>query len=207
MARKKITVGFEAPITLLFSIISIGVFLVQFFSSQNFVDIYFSVGGNASSATPFDRTSLFDYISILTHVFAHTSVPTFVIHTLCILFLGPQIEASYGKGLYILMITITAFISGVFSTLFVSTQLIGSQGIVVLFFILTILAHAKTKTVSCSIIIAFLLQIFFTFENSNASFSEKIIPFIGALCGSVFGFIDFFEQTKPTPRKRKTTVQ
>ncbi len=207
MARKKITITFEAPITLLFSLTCIIIFLVQFSLPPHFVQNYLSVGGNATSTTPFNYTSAIDYTSIFLHVFAHTSWTMLAINMFSLLFLGPEIEKSYGKALYILMIVITAFVSGVLCTLFVNTQLLGAQGITILLFVLTLLSHAKTKTIPFNLILLFLLYLFFIIFETNADSSEKIVPFIGALCASLFGFIDFFEHTKKAPRKKRSPLQ
>ncbi len=205
MARKKITIQATAPVTLLFSAICILVFILQHATPLQVVETIFTVGGNASSSTPFNRTSIQDYITIITHVFGNTTWQHLALSTLSILLLGPSIEEAYGKGLLILMLSITAFITGVLSTLFVSTQISGSQGIVILFLIVSILSHAKTKSIPLSILFASLLYVVSIFIDSETpSISEKIIPCLGALCGSTFAFIDFFEQTKPVPRKKRT---
>ncbi len=205
MARKKISVGFTAPITTIFSLLCIAVFLIQASAPQHITNLLFFVGGNSSSPTPFDRTSIFDYLTIFTHLFGSKNAYTLLINTAYILLLSPRIEQAYGKGLLSLMFIITAFITGVLSTLFVSTHVMGAQGIVFLLLLLNILADAKTKTIPITIIFSSLLYVsFITFDSTTIGVAEKITPFIGSLCASIFGFIDFHEQTKPISRKKPT---
>ncbi len=204
MARKKITLEFLSPVTVFFSLMCALVFILYQTGTHSIVETFFSVGGNASSSTPFERNSIYDYITIFTHVFGHTSGLLLTLNLTCILLLGPNIENAYGKGLTVLMLIIVAFITGVLSTVLVDTSVTGAQGIVCLFLILTILSYAKTKSICVSILFVCILYLVSIFGYTpSSSISAKIVPMIGALCASVFGFIDFFEQTKPVQRKKK----
>ncbi len=202
MAQKKIHISFDSPITLLLTLFCIIVFILDNISFHGIIDSFFAVGGNASSTYPFNRFSFADYITIFIHVFAHKEAHVLILNTACILLLGPQIEQAYGKILYILMIIITAFITGVLSTLLSQSHIYGAQGVVTLLFIISVLAQAKTKIVPSTIIVATISYIAYTLIEGTQTTTEKIVPMIGALCASVFGFIDFFEQTKPIKRKK-----
>ncbi len=208
MPRKKISIAFHFPITLFFSIICITVFTLHNSPYQGIIDSFFTVGGNASSATPFDATSLSDYASLILHIFGHNTWPVLSINIICILLLGGNVELDYGKTLLVLMYCICAFISGVLSTILVPNHLLGSQGIVVLLIILSILSSAKTKSISFNVIlvlIIYLVSVLFYFDTNPLI--VKIIPIIGALCASIIGFVDFFDYSKPTPRKRRQSQQ
>ncbi len=204
MARKKVQIAFVAPITITLSLLCVLVFILEKVSFHGILDNIFTVGGNASSTHPFDRASFQSYITIFTHIFGHTTWVMLALNCSYILLLGPQIEEAYGKALLLLMIAITAFVNGIASTLFVSSHMAGAQGIVILFIIVTILSYAKTKEIPMTIVImSAVYTVTVVLDSSVSGVPEKIIPFIGALCASIFGFIDFFEQSKPVPRKKR----
>ncbi len=128
------------------------------------------------------------------------------LNILCILLLGPNIEEAYGKAIFVLMITIASFATGVLCTIFVTSLIFGAQEVAQLLIILTILAYAKTKTIPLTIVLfATVYVVSHIVDSSITGIPEKTIPIIGSLCASVFGFIDFAEQRKPKPRKKKQT--
>ncbi len=203
MARKKISISSNAPITLFFAFACICVFIIQYFNGSTTASNFFAVGGNSLSDTPFDRLSIVSYISIIVHIFSHSTWNTLTLNIACILLLGPQIEKAYGKALYSLMIVLSAFVCGVLCTVFVSTQISGAESTVLLFIVLSILSQAKEKTIPSTLVCVLIIYVLFIFFDTNVSISEKIVTLVGSLCASIFGFIDFFEQTKPIPRKKK----
>ncbi|MDR2897794.1 MAG: rhomboid family intramembrane serine protease, partial [Spirochaetaceae bacterium] len=115
-----------------------------------------------------------------------------------ILLLGPLLEQRYGSGMLVVMICVTAFVTGVLNVCFFTTGLLGASGIAFMMILLASFTNMEKNEIPLTFIIIVLL--FMGREVAGIFSRNDIAEFahlVGGLCGSLFGFIS------PEPGKRK----
>lgn len=142
------------------------------------------------------RSSVFNpltYVRLVTHIFGHTNWSHFMNNFLYILLIGPMIEEKYGSINLIIMILVTAIITGILNTLFSNKRILGASGIVFMLIVLSSFVNITTGKVPITLI---LICIFYVVNEIISGIFKKddvshMGHLIGALCGFVFGFYIF----------------
>lgn len=142
------------------------------------------------------RSSIFNpltYLRLITHIFGHASWSHFMNNFLYILLIGPMIEEKYGSINLIIMILLTAVITGILNTLFSKKRILGASGIVFMLIILSSFVNITTGKIPVTLI---LICIFYVVNEIISGIFKKddishIGHLIGAVCGFVFGFYIF----------------
>ena len=142
------------------------------------------------------RSSIFNpltYLRLITHIFGHASWSHFMNNFLYILLIGPMIEEKYGSINLIIMISLTAVITGILNTLFSKKRILGASGIVFMLIILSSFVNITTGKIPVTLI---LICIFYVVNEIISGIFKKddishIGHLIGAVCGFVFGFYIF----------------
>ena len=142
------------------------------------------------------RSSIFNpltYLRLITHIFGHASWNHFMNNFLYILLIGPMIEEKYGSINLIIMILLTAVITGILNTLFSKKRILGASGIVFMLIILSSFVNITTGKIPVTLI---LICIFYVVNEIISGIFKKddishIGHLIGAVCGFVFGFYIF----------------
>ena len=109
---------------------------------------------------------------------------------LYILLIGPMIEEKYGSINLLIMILITAAVTGIINSIIGKYRLLGSSGIVFMLIILSSLVNLKSGMIPITLILIFIFYIaneIFSglFKKDNVSHLGHII---GAICGCIYGF-------------------
>lgn len=134
------------------------------------------------------------YIRLITHIFGHADFNHFMNNFLYILLVGPMIEEKYGSKNLVLMILITALITGLLNNIFSKNKMIlGASGIVFMLIILSSFVNIKAGTIPITLI---LICIFYVVNEILQGIFKKddvshIGHLIGAICGFIFGFYIF----------------
>lgn len=175
-------IKFNAPVTLTFSLIC----SVAFFSNivlLNSVMPFFTVYDNIVWTNPFSIATL------ITHSMGHASVEHLLGNLTFILLLGPIIEEKYGSHNILIMILVTALVTGLINIFFFKTGLLGASGIVFMLILLVSFTNVNSGQIPVTFILVALLfigkEILNTLETNQISESAHII---GGICGSIFGF-------------------
>ncbi|CEM61960.1 rhomboid family intramembrane serine protease [Treponema phagedenis] len=191
-------IKYNAPVTLTFSFICIGVLLISFFLSKNFVFQYFAL----PSSQNFQPANPFHYLLLFTHVFGHTDWEHLIGNLAFILLLGPMLEEIYSSPVMLLMVATTAFVTGVVNVCFFPTGLMGASGIVFMMILLASFSNNMKSGIPLTFILIVILyigrDIADAFTNDNIS---HLAHLVGGLCGSLFGFF------RPTPQVRRRSVK
>jgi membrane associated rhomboid family serine protease len=111
-----------------------------------------------------------------------------------ILLLGPIMEEKYGSRAILIMILVTAFITGVLNTLIFDTSLVGASGIVFMMILLSSFTNIREKEIPLTFILV--TAIFVSNELVNIFKDNNISEFahlMGGGCGSIFG-LKFFKK-------------
>lgn len=128
-------------------------------------------------------------LTLFTHVIGHASLEHLIGNLTFILLLGPIIEEKYGDKRTLLMMVMTAFITGLLNMLFFHTGLMGASGIVFMFILLVSFTNSKSGEVPVTFILIAIL--FIGKEILQSLQTDQISQFAhiaGGITGSFFGF-------------------
>lgn len=133
-----------------------------------------------------DPSSLF---TLFSHVLGHVSIEHLLGNLTFILLIGPIVEEKYGSKKTLVMIILTALITGVLNILIFNTGLIGASGIVFMLILLVSFTNSRNGEIPVTFILVALL--FIGKEVLAALSADQVSQFahiIGGVCGSIFGF-------------------
>lgn len=196
--KLKLKISYNAPVILTFCIFCVLIFVCDkyFFSKLNIIQNVFTVPGsknisvNNSVSSMFNFKSAFDYLKLFTHVLGHASWSHLVGNLSFILLIGPLLEERYGSKMLLIMICVTALVTGVLNACLLPNPLLGASGIAFMLIILSSFTSFSKNEIPLSFIFVFVLflgsELFLRKSDSNISVVAHIA---GGLCGSMFGFL------------------
>ena len=107
-----------------------------------------------------------------------------------ILLLGPILEEKYGSGNLLIMVVLTALVTGLINVLFFTTGLLGASGVVFMMILLISFTNIRQGEIPLTFILILALyltrEILGTFEQNTIS---EVAHIVGGVCGSLFGFM------------------
>jgi len=139
------------------------------------------------------RTSLLNpmtYIRFFTHILGHSNWKHFSNNYLKILLLGPLIEEKYGSIDFLIMILITALVTGIVNFIKGNTRLKGASNISFMLTVLSTFVNIAERQIPLTLILIILFYIIDEIKDLNKD--DNIAHYghlTGAICGGVFGFI------------------
>jgi len=177
---------YNAPVVLTFTLLCAAILLLSRTLFPNLAEYLFMVPGRDH----FSIKSLRNILSIITHVFGHADWTHLISNFTLILLIGPMLEAKYSSKNLLLMMLITAFVTGVLNIILFKSALMGASGIVFMMILLssfTNFSHGEIPVTFILVLILYLgVQILESFQADNIS---QFAHIVGGLCGSVFGFL------------------
>lgn len=139
------------------------------------------------------RSSFLDpmmYVRMFTHIIGHASWDHFFGNFMIILILGPIVEEKYGSKKLLIMILITAFITGLLNVIFFKSGLLGASGIAFMLILISSFVNVRSGDIPLTFIIV--LIFFLGKEVFNGIVSKDSISqfahIVGGMCGSIYGF-------------------
>lgn len=179
-------VTFNSPIVLIYTAICILFFILDTYIYQNF-NYYVSI-------SPFFDWNIQTY---LTYIFAHINYEHLIGNLTFILLIGPLLEWKYGSINLLIVIIITAIVTGVLNKLFFETGLLGASGIVFLFITLSSFTNNEKNEIPLTFILVFLLfigkEVYLSFTTNDGI--SQFAHIIGGLLGGILGFFLNKKQT------------
>lgn len=184
-AKKRIRITFNSPVILSF----VGVCLLALILDK--------ITGGISTLKLFSvyRSSLLNpltYVRLIGHIFGHAGWSHFINNIMMILILGPMLEEKYGSKDILLVILITAVVTGAFHMIFSPfSRLLGASGVVFAFILLSSLTSFDDGGIPVTFILVAVIyigeQIYQLIAiTSNVS---NITHIIGGAVGATFGFV------------------
>ena len=184
-AKKRIRITFNSPVILSF----VGVCLLALILDK--------ITGGISTLKLFSvyRSSFLNpltYVRLIGHIFGHAGWSHFINNIMMILILGPMLEEKYGSKDILLVILITAVVTGAFHMIFSPfTRLLGASGVVFAFILLSSLTSFDDGGIPVTFILVAVIyigeQIYQLIAiTSNVS---NITRIIGGAVGATFGFV------------------
>ena len=176
-------VKYNAPVILTFTLVSTGVMLFSQILGPGILS-FFMVPGRGMFRFPFDLPRL------VSHAIGHANWQHLVGNFSFILLLGPILEERYGSGLLLVMMFLTAFVTGMLNVLFFTHPLLGASGIVFMLILLISFTNVRKGEIPLTFILIILLflgqEIYRALaERNNIS---EFAHIIGGACGGLFGF-------------------
>ena len=175
-------ITYNSPVILTITFICVIVLGVDVFAGQTLTRTFFTVYPTFSFSNPID------YLRLFTHALGHANWLHLVSNFTFILLLGPILEEKYGSKTLLLMMFITALITGILNALFFSTALLGASGIVFMFIILSSITNFRKGEIPLTFVLISVL--FLGKEVMNIFNADNISQFahiIGGIFGGVFG--------------------
>lgn len=182
MKKSRIIFSFNAPAVLTFALASLAALLLGIATDDRTTAAFFSVY-NSSFLNPLT------YVRLFGHVLGHTSFAHYVSNMALILSLGPIVEERYGSLRLLLMIAVTAVVSGLFHIFLGSGMLMGASGVVYMLIFLASTSGAKSGEIPLTLVAVAVLYL--TQEIMDGLFAmdniSQLSHIVGGVCGAVMG--------------------
>ena len=182
--KRKIKVSFNSPVILGFSLICLMVFLLGLVTGHLTDTMFFSVY-RSSISNPFT------YVRLIGHVFGHANWEHFIGNISLLLVLGPLLEEKYGSLNMVMVMVVTAVVTGLaFILLFPGAALCGASGVVFALILMSSFASFREGTIPLTFILVAVIYvggqiINGIFKVDNVSNFTHII---GGIVGAVMGY-------------------
>ncbi len=176
---------YNSHITLTFVLISLAVLLLGYITNGATTNLLFCTY-KSSWSDPLT------YVRLFGHVLGHADWSHFSSDMVLFLVLGPILEEKYGLKLFLVMIVITALVSGIFYIiLYPDNVLLGASGIVFMMIVLSSAAGMKEGRIPITMILVVI--IYLGGEIVSGIGSEDGIAhaahILGGICGAGFGLL------------------
>ncbi len=173
--------NYNAPVILSFFFICLGAYILGKITKGKSTNLLFCTR-HESILNPLT------WIRMFTHIIGHSNWAHFRNNFLTILLIGPMIEEKYGSINLLVMILITAAVTGILNYLFSKYSLLGASGIVYMLIILGSFVNIQVGKIPITLILIFLFYI--VDEVSGLVFKKHDgISHSGHLIGAIIGCI------------------
>jgi len=178
-------ISYNAPVILTFSLVALAALGLSMLTSGASNRLLFSVY-RAPLSNPLT------YIRFFGHVIGHGSFQHFLGNFMIILLIGPMLEERYGSKWLLIMMLVTALVTGlIYFVAFPGKALLGASGIVFMLILLssfTNLNHGKLPLTLIFVIIIYIGQEIVAGLTVQDNVSN-LTHLAGGACGAVFGFL------------------
>ena len=176
-------IQYNAPVILTFALISTVVLALQQFAMIDLMGFF-------TLYPELNYTDPIWYLRLFTHVMGHGSWEHLVSNLALILLIGPILEEKYGSRDVLLMMVLTALLTGILHILFFDAALLGASGIVFMMILLGSFTNSQSGYIPLTFILVAVLylgrEVSSILDNDNIS---QFAHIIGGICGAIFGFI------------------
>lgn len=183
--KPKTKVSFNAPVTLTFVIVCCAALVLDIMTNGFTNDLLFSVY-RSSLLSPFT------YVRMFGHAIGHADWSHLMGNMMIVLILGPLLEEKYGSRAILMIMIVTAFVTGLASFIFFpNIQLLGASGIVFALILLSSFTSIKEGEIPLTFILVALLyigeQIYdgIFIDDDISNFTH----ILGGICGAAFGYL------------------
>ncbi len=179
----KIIPTYNAPVILTLSLLALAVHLADKASGGQLAPAYFA------AIPDFNFQSPASWFRLVSHVLGHKDMAHLAANFSMILLIGPILEEKYGSKSLLMMILITALVTGLLNTFFFNSGLMGASGLVFMMILLGSFANHRPGEIPLTFILVVVLylsgEVVAAFKNDNIS---QFAHILGGLFGTLFGF-------------------
>ncbi len=179
----KLKVQYNSPVILTFALVATAVLVLDRLMLGQVMPL-FAVGGTMDPANPFDWFRLFS------HVLGHAGAGHLLANLMLILLIGPVLEEKYGARTMVVMILVTAGVTGLLNVALFSSGLFGASGVVFMLIILSSFTNLRDGHIPLTFVLV--VSLYLGQEIVHALGSDNVSQFahvLGGACGSAFGFL------------------
>lgn len=183
--KKKFSISYNAPVILTFMLICLAVMLIGYLTGGRSTLLFFMTY-HSSLLNPFT------YLRLFTHVLGHVGWEHFIGNASYILLLGPMLEEKYGSRTLIIIIGITAFVTGLVNYIFFwDSGLCGASGVVFAFIVLASFTGFKEGEIPLTFILVAIIYIGQEIYNGIVLSDDisNMAHIVGGLVGGVIGYL------------------
>jgi len=178
-------IQYNSPVILTYAIVSLILCVINYLTNAP-NQLLFSVY-RSSFADPFT------YIRLIGHVLGHRDFSHYLNNFLLILLVGPMLEEKYGSVRMLVIMLITAIITGAIFVLVSSKALLGASGIVFMLILLSSFANFKRGGIPLTLVLVIIAyignEVYQGFASANTVNNiSHFTHIIGGLCGAAAGF-------------------
>ncbi|MCR5670180.1 MAG: rhomboid family intramembrane serine protease [Butyrivibrio sp.] len=185
---KKFKISFNSPVVLGFIFICFAVLVLGFITAGKSNELLFMTYHSA-------LTNPFTYVRFFTHVLGHNGWDHYIGNAAYILLLGPMLEEKYGSKRILLVILITAVVTGLVNyLLFWNVALCGASGVVFAFILLTSFTSFKNGEIPLTFILVAI--IFIGQQVYEGLFLQDDISNLSHILGGVIGAVVGYKLNK-----------
>ena len=174
----KLKVKYNSPVVLTFAILCAVTLAVN----------YLTHGASNTLLFVTRRGALLDpltWVRLFTHVLGHASVDHYVGNMMLFLLLGPMLEEKYGSRDLVLVIAVTAVVTGLANALLGTAGLLGASGVVFAFIILASMTSFTAGEIPLTLILVVVMYI--GREVLNGLFTVDHISQMAHIAGGAVG--------------------
>jgi rhomboid protease GluP len=179
-------IRYNAPVTLTYALVASLVLASDLLLGTGLIPELFTV----PSAGAFSFSSVPDWVRLFTHVVGHSGWSHLIGNFAFILLLGPILEEKHGSLPILLMILVTAFITGLLNVLFSDYALLGASGVVFMMILLVSFTNFRNGEIPLTFLLVIALyvvrELLGSFEQDGIA---QFAHIAGGICGSMFGFL------------------
>ncbi|MCL2217276.1 MAG: rhomboid family intramembrane serine protease [Defluviitaleaceae bacterium] len=178
-------IQYNAPVILSFALLSLLALGLAELTNGQSNRLIFSV-----YRAPFSDPLM--YIRLFTHAIGHANLAHFFNNFMIILIIGPMLEERYGAKWLVIMMVVTAFVTGVLHVIISDAAKLGASGIVFMLILLGSFTNLQRGRVPLTLILALVIYIGREIVASAGADTTNIAymtHIVGGLCGAMFGFI------------------
>lgn len=177
-------IQYNSPLILTYTLVSLAAVLLGYATDNATTIAFFSV-----YYTSFSDPVM--YLRMITHVIGHADFAHYFNNFMLILLIGPMLEEKYGAKKLIIMMLVTAILTGLLSVLFFDVILLGASGIVFMLILLSSFVNLEKGRIPITLI--FVIVIFIGREivdgliyTDNVS---RLSHIFGGICGAFAGIV------------------
>ena len=179
-------IRYNAPVVLNFTLISVVVLALNPLFGGQLIPTWFMVPGQGY----FNAGSIASYIRLFSHIAGHANWEHLLGNFAIILLVGPILEEKYGSFSLMIMILVTALVTGLLNTLLFQNALLGASGVAFMMILLAPFTNTRPGDIPLTFILIIALyivkEVFQSFQSNNIA---EFAHIAGGFCGSIFGFI------------------
>jgi membrane associated rhomboid family serine protease len=180
---------YNAPTVLNFAFFSALALLLSqtLFRFYPLEELWFTVPGRGA----FNPASPRCWVTLFTHVAGHAGWTHLVSNFMVILLIGPLLEEYYGSFYLLIMILVTALVTGLLNAFFFGSGLMGASGVVFMMILLASFTNFTTGSGEIPLTFILILILYLGREIISSFASNNISEFahiIGGFIGGLFGF-------------------
>lgn len=183
----KLRITYNAPVVLTFALAAVAVFVVTQIVGQSAQQWFVSYPRLGPAQT---------YVGLFTHILGHASWEHLLSNFMLILLIGPILEERHGSLGLLVMILVTALVTGLSNLVIGGHIVLGASGVAFMMILLASMANVRSGEIPLSFLAVAVIymggELVHSFKNDQVSHMAHLV---GGAVGGVFGFLS--ARTRP----------